>query len=662
MGAQHQRARLRQGLAACGAAIALMSGASAGAAQPGDWPTYGHDPGGMRYSPLKQITPANVVGLKAVWTYKMQPSAAAPGRAEPSVQELAQRQAEGLGPPPGAPPNARRRGPRPSSSEATPLVVDGLMFVTTAYRQVVALEPETGRTVWAYDVKTPGAPSLRGVEYWPGDGRAAPEILFGTRDGFLVALDAKSGKPVAGFGKDGVLDLKTPEIMNGYPKASYGLTSPPIVFRNLVITGAANQEFPTLGSAGDVRAWDVRTGKLAWTFHSVPRPGEPGHETWEGESWKGRSGVNVWGFLTVDVKRGIVYMPFGAPTWDRYGGDRKGANLYSSSIVAADAATGKYLWHFQVVHHDIWDADTEAPPALFDVRQGGKTIPAVAVVSKSGMLFLLDRVRGKPIYGVEERTVPKSEAPGEAAWPTQPFPLKPAPFARQSFSMADVATVTPELEAYCRKLITDARMQLGGPYLPTGFSTPTVQFPGYQGGANWGGGSFDPTLGLYFVNANNFGQIAQDGLAADGTANTANNPVLGRFQQPETRLMCQQPPWGTLTAIDVNTGAVAWQKPLGVSDNLPADKQKTGRPNIGGSIATASGLVFIGATDDARFHAFDSRTGAELWTYKLGASGHATPITYLGRNGKQYVAIVATGGSFLDSPTTGAAIEVFALP
>jgi quinoprotein glucose dehydrogenase len=258
--------------------------------------------------------------------------------------------------------------------------------------------------------------------------------------------------------------------------------------------------------------------------------------------------------------------------------------------------------------------------------------------------------------------VPVSEAPGEAAWPTQPFPLKPAPFARQSFAMADVATVTPELEAYCRKLVVDNNLHLGGPYLPTGINRPTVQFPGYQGGANWGGGAFDPTLGYYLINANNFGQIAQDTVAADGAASTTNSPILGRFQQPETRLMCQQPPWGTLSAIDVNTGEIAWQTPLGVSDNLPLALQNTGRPNVGGPIATAGGLVFIAATDDSRFRAFDARTGRELWTYKLGASGHATPITYQGTDGKQYVAIVGTGGSFLDSPVSDDALTVFRLP
>ena len=656
--------RLRQGIAITTLA-GLCCGASAFAASPGDWPTYGHDAGGMRFSPLTQIGPGNVGQLQPAWAFHMKPAspAAAAAAAQPSAQDQAQRAAEGAGPPPGAPPGARRRfGPRPASSEATPLVVDGLMYLTTAYKKVVALVPETGKEVWSYDITTPGQPSLRGVEYWPGDGKAGPEILFGTRDGLLIALDARTGKPVTGFGKGGALDLKTPEIMQGYPKASYGLTSPPIVYRNLVITGSATQEFPTLGAAGDVRAWDVRTGKLVWTFHTVPRPGERGHATWQGDSWKGRSGVNVWGFLTVDAKRGIAYLPLGAPTWDRYGGDRKGSNLFSSSLVAVNANTGKYLWHFQAVHHDIWDKDLEAPPALVDAKLGGKTVPAVALVSKSGLFFLLDRVTGKPIFQIAERPVPKSEAPTEAAWPTQPIPVVTPPFARQSFALPDIAKVTPELEAYCRKLIMDNQLQPAAPYQPTGIKHPIVQFPGYQGGANWGGGSFDPRLGYFFVNSNDFGQIAQNTVAADGSAQTADNPALGRFWNPETRLPCQQPPWGALSAINVNTGKIAWSVPLGVTDTLPAAIANTGRPNVGGSIATASGLVFVAATDDSRFRAFDAKNGKELWTFKLGASGHSTPITYMGRDGRQYVAVVATGGSFLDSPITSDALEVFRLP
>jgi quinoprotein glucose dehydrogenase len=461
--------------------------------------------------------------------------------------------------------------------------------------------------------------------------------------------------------------MKTPEVMPPVPVATpfggagLGMTSPPKVYKNLVITGSIVQEFPEHGAYGDVRAWDARTGQLVWTFHTVPRPGEVGNDTWEGDSWKQRSGTNVWGFLTVDAERGIVYLPTGAPTWDRYGGDRHGANLFSSSLVALDAKTGKRKWHFQIVHHDVWDMDAESPPLLLDVKQGRKTIPAVAAVSKSGLFFLLNRVTGKPIYSVEERPVPQSDVPGEQTWPTQPFPVKPAPFARQSFSMADVATVTPQLEAYCRKWIEDNHMAFGGPYLPTHFKQPTIWFPGRQGGANWAGGAFNPALGYYFINSDDLGQVEVMKQRDDGTF-TTGDPVSGRFSDRDNKLMCQQPPWGSLTAIDVNTGEIAWRVNLGVSDNLPEAVQKTGRPAVGGPISTASGLVFIGGTDDSRFRAFDAKNGNELWTVKLPASAHATPITYLGKDGRQYVVITATGGSFLDSPVNSDSVIAWALP
>jgi quinoprotein glucose dehydrogenase len=608
-----------------------------------DWPTYGHDPGGVRYSPLTDIDASNVARLQSAWTYSMRP---------PTVQQTAE---PGVG--------ARRRN-RLGESQTTPLVVDGLMYLSTPYRRVVALEPETGREVWTFDVPGPGQPSLRGVEYWPGDASTPARIVFGTRDGRLIALDAKTGAPAEPFGEHGVVDLKTPDVVpevSASPMTQYGLTSPPLVYRNLIFTGSAVQEYPPLGAAGDVRAWDAHTGKLVWTFHTVPRPGEPGNETWGKDGWRGRSGVNVWGFMTVDAERGLLYMPVAAPAWDRYGGDRPGDNLYSSTIVAVDAASGALKWHFQVVRHDIWDLDTQAPPLLLEVKRGSRSVPAVAIVSKSGYFFLLNRLTGKPLFPVRERRVPASDVPDEVASRTQPMPTKPAPFARQTFSMADVATVTPELEAYCRKWIADQKMRMGGPYLPIGFDTPTINFPGRQGGANWGGGSFDPARHLFFVNASNLGQVEQLSRREDGTFTTAG-PATGRFSDREHNLMCQQPPWGTLTAIDVESGAIAWQSALGVTDSVPESRSHTGRPNVGGSIATAGGLVFIGAADDARFRAFDAKNGTELWSVKLPAAAHATPMTYRGRNGKQYVAIVATGGSFLDSPITGDALHVFALP
>jgi quinoprotein glucose dehydrogenase len=634
------------------AAAALPPVAHA-AAPAGDWPTYGHDSGGDRFSPLAEITPANVAKLQPAWTYHMKPADTAAPAGGPSAAETAQRDAEGAGP--------FRSGGRFSASEATPLMVDGRLYLSTPYRTVVALEPETGKTVWHYDVPGPGQPSLRGVEYWPGNSQDAPEILFGTRDGRMIALDAKTGAPVAGFGQGGVLDLKTPDVMGTAPAnsrgPSYGLTSPPLVWKNLVITGSAVQEFPALGASGDIRGWDARTGKLVWTFHAVPQPGEAGADTWAPGSAKNRSGVNNWGFMTADAARGIVYVAFGAPSWDRYGGDRHGANLFSTAVVALDARTGKRLWHFQVVHHDIWDFDTESPPTLMDVKRGGKTIPAVGVVSKSGYMFILDRITGKPVYKVEEKPVPKSDVPGEEASPTQPFPQKPAAIARTTMTRADLAEVTPELKAYCEGFVDKNNVNLGGPYLPTGAGRVTVNFPGTLGGANWGGGTFDPKLGYYFVNTHDLAQVQQLVPDATGPLPFKQGPGLGRFWQDATRLPCQAPPWGRLVAVDVNTGDIVWQSVLGVSDN-----QKTGRPNIGGAISTAGGLVFVAATDDARFRAFDSRTGAEVWTVKLPAAAHATPMTYRGRDGKQYVVIVSTGGSFLNSPIVSDAVTAYALP
>lgn len=616
----------------------LTTGIAFGAT--GDWPTYGHDKGGMRFSTLADITAANVTNLEVAWTYHMRPDV-----------------------PAAATPMAARRAARFLAGQATPLVVDGRMYVSTPYSQVVALDPVTGEKLWAYTVPESGRPSLRGVEYWPGDGSAAARIVFGTRDGRLIALDAGTGVPAAGFGDNGVVDMTYPGTAQdrGPP---FGMTSPPVVWRDLVITGSATQEYPPLGNPGDVRAWDIRTGELRWTFHSVPRPGEPGYDTWESGSADRRSGVNVWGFITVDDERGIAYLPFGAPAYDRYGGDRKGDNLYGTSLVAVDAATGAYRWHFQVVHHDIWDNDLQAPPLLFDMEVDGSAVPAVAVTSKNSLVFVLDRITGKPLHPIEERAVPTSDVPGEVTSPTQPFPVATPPLARTGFDLQrDLATLTVEHTQWCRDWIMQNEMRAGGLYVPFGFNRTTIAFPGFQGGNNWGGAALDPGLGYLFINTSDLGQvISLVAATGDGPLPVTLGPVNARFQQPDTRLPCQQPPWGQLSAVDTATGKVAWQTTLGVSDALPEDIRGTGRPNVGGPIATAGGLVFIGATDDSRFRAFDSRTGAELWTVDLPASAHATPITYRGADGRQYVTVIATGGSFINSPVTSDAIITFALP
>ncbi len=606
-----------------------------------DWPTYGHDPGGQRYSPASQINAQNVTRLARAWTYHM---------------KVADAEA-----PTGRAGRGRGRGGAGRSWEVTPLVVDGVMYLTTAYNRVVALEPETGKELWSTAIG--GGPfATRGLEYWAGDKQSPPQLFFGTEDGRLIAVNAKTGKLVPGFGNEGVVDMKA-DMMNGFPNAPFGLSSPPIIYKNVVITGAHVQEFPSLGASGDTQAWDIHTGKRVWRFHATPLPGEPGSETWEGDSAAKRSGTNVWGMFTVDTQRGIVYMPYGEPTADYWGGDRKGKNLYGTSLVAVDAVTGKLKWYFQGVHHDTWDYDLAAPPVLFDVVQKGKKIPAVAELSKMGFLFILNRVTGKPIYPIEERPVPTDDTlPGDEAWPTQPFPVKPPPLARNSFSSADLAKLTPEHEKFCKDLFEqEGGLHAGGPF--THYSTkPSVIFPSSIGGGNWNPPSFDPKLGFLFVNTMDFGSLNQMVKNKDGSYSRAGFGGTNRFWEPEKQWPCNQPPWGRIFAINVNTGDIAWESTLGITEDLPEDKQRTGRPNMGGSVATAGGLVFIGATDDSRFRAFDSKTGKELWVTKIDAGAHTAPITYMGKDGKQYVVVTATGGGFLNDRSSADTIIAFALP
>jgi quinoprotein glucose dehydrogenase len=589
----------------------------------------------MKYSGLKQIHRGNVSKLKVAWTYRT-------GDVSDGKALLTR-----------------------SAFETTPLMIDDVLYLTTPFSRLIALDAETGKELWSFDPKLSKERPYnlfinRGAAYWT-DGKQK-RLFLGTLDGRLFAIDARNGKPVDSFGSAGWIDLRQ-GVADKWPNKGYGMTSPPAIYKNLVICGSLAPDGEPQGPSGDVRAFDAVTGKLAWRFHTVPRPGEFGHDTWEGDSWKDRGGVNAWSILSVDTERGIVFLPLTSPATDLYGGDRKGQNLFGDSLVALDAESGKRLWHFQTIHHNIWDYDLPAQPNLITVRRDGRDVPAVAQVTKTGFTFVFDRVTGRPLFDIVERPVPKSEIAGEQASPTQPIPVKPKPFIRQSMTRDELTSVTPESREFCSKIVEDA--VFGSLYTPVGLK-PTVLFPGTNGGANWGGASFDPETQTLYVNSMDVGLMFRMVKRPEGSAIPFRNQGAGT---PNSRFWdknmypCQEPPWGHLTAIDLNTGDFRWRSVLGVVDAL-LDKglPPTGTSNLGGSIVTAGGLVFIGATNDSRFRAFDKDSGKELWTTRLPASAHATPMTYRGsRSGRQFVVIAAGGGNKYNSDYSDSLVA-FSLP
>jgi len=587
----------------------------------GDWPMYRHDLEGSGYSPLKQIDATNVSKLTQAWTM----------------------------------PLSDRGG-----LEVTPIVVDGVMYLPGA-GHVFALDAVTGKQIWSYDV---AMGPTRGVAYWPGDKDNPPRVVFTTFSRKMIELDAATGKPVSSFGKDGSIEL------------TVGYSGIPTIYKNLAFLGASVGELPT-GPPGDTRAVDILTGAIVWTFHTVAQPGETGHETWLDDGWKGRSGTNVWGwYMTVDPKSNLLYMPIGGPSPNYYGGDRPGADLFGNSVVAVDATTGKLKWYFQTIHHDLWDQDLPPGPALIDVKANGKKTPAVIVVGKAGLMYILNRDTGKPVFGVEERPVPKGDVPGEWYSPTQPFPLKPPPLARNSYKADDLVTAdetSPEHAKACQDVLAkNGTLYNEGPFTAWLYHEDgappktTIQFPGGTGGVNWGGAATDPTDGYVFVHthdvslmgwiekkragAGSYGRGTEgstqvyDRASVNGpgpyngftaTVKDSDGKVLGNWP-------CQKPPWGKLIAVNANTGDIAWETVSGITEGLPADKQDTGNGSSAGPIATAGGLVFDGSTTDSRIRAYDSKTGKELWVAKMAKSGSADPMTYQGKDGKQYVAIVAS--------------------
>lgn len=605
----------------------------AGAIAAGDWPMYSRDHAGTRFSPLTQIDARNVAQLAQAWIVPV-----ARGADE-----------EGQGP-----------GGNP---QATPIVVDGILYLPARGNQVLALDGATGQEVWRHTLPAPLSTTARGVAYWPGDGALGPRILL-TAGPTLVALDARTGKPANGFGDDGVVQIAVP--WNGVP----------LVYGNLALLGATTDEV-ALGPPGDTRAFDVRTGKHVWSFHTVPLPGEVGHETWLDNGWRNRSGVNVWSwYMTLDAARGILYMPLGSAAGNYWGGDRPGNNLFANSIVAVSALTGEYLWHFQTVHHDLWDFDMPNPPVLVELTQNGRRRPALASIGKTAWVFILDRTTGEPVFGVEERPVPAGSVPAEWYSPTQPFPVKPAaPVARVDFvkerDMVRPEDTSPQHAAACEALWEKSGgFANAGPYTPFGFHAPgdpprsTLQMPGAGGGVNWGGIAADPERGILFVHAHdssligwierkvpgkNYGRgtqgstIPYDRGSVDGAGPyfTFSAPFVGEDGRPAGSLPCHRPPWSRMMAIDANTGETLWQSTLGITRGLPPERQLTGGSGSAGPTATAGGLVFIGATNDRRFRAFDARSGKELWFAQLDNQVNANPMTYLGKDGRQYVAAVA---------------------
>lgn len=610
-----------------------------------DWPMFSRDLAGTRYSPLTQINTKNVGKLTKAWSYSLR---------------------------------ATGPGPGGGASEVTPIVVNGVMYLTAGNR-VVALEPETGKEIWSYEPKGPGL-SRRAVAYWPGDQNNPPRIIF-TIGRNMMALNANTGKVDPGFGNEGTVDLVIP------------YQSAPTVYKNVLFVGANVGEIQVGNQPGNTRAYDARTGAKLWEFHNVPQPGETGNETWKGDGWKDRTGANNWGFfMTVDQERGTLYMTLGSPASDFYGFDREGNDLFGNSLVALDAQTGKLKWYFQAVHHDTWDFDLPPAPGLVDVTINGKKTPILAQTGKVGYMYILNRVTGDSIFGINETPVPQSKVPGEHSAPTQPIPVKPPEIARHSFNPAtDVVTAADTNEEHakaCADLIAKSgKLYNEGPFTPWARHEPgdpqvsTVMFPGAIGGANWGGTATDPKLGYVFVNTNEYGSLGWVEKQKEGSqvpyqqASVLGSPFNSKFWDRKVdargRLLgesswpCSKPPWGELTAVNLKTGDFAWRIPLGVTDQLPEGKRNTGRINLGGPIVTAGGLVFIGASNDRRFRAFDSRTGKELWVTKLDYSANAVPMTFLGKNGKQYVAIAVTGGGagITDpNPANSEALQVFALP
>ncbi|MDP8981499.1 MAG: pyrroloquinoline quinone-dependent dehydrogenase [Acidobacteriota bacterium] len=592
-------------IAAAAVTLSLLA-----SAQTTGWTHYGSDPGGSRYSPLKQITPGNVDKLKVAWTYHT-------GALLPETPRN-----------------------RQAAFEATPILLDGTLYLSTPYNQVIALDPVTGAERWKYDPKvdrTHGYSEVtsRGVSAWTSN--TGSRIVMGTIDARLIALDAKTGKLVAEFGDKGQIDLTANIELRD--RGQYQLTSPPAIVKDVIVVGSSIGDNRAADvERGIVRGFDARTGKLLWTWDPIP---------WAAHNHPRTGAANAWSVISADVERGLVFIPTGSASPDFYGGQRPGDNKWANSVVALRATTGEFVWGFQVVHHDLWDYDVPAQPVLLRYKDQ----PAVAVVTKMGNLFVLDRLTGKSLTPVEERPVPKSDVPGEEISPTQPFPSFP-PLAPQTMTVDDAWGPTPKIKAECREKIAALRSE--GIFTPPSLKG-SLFFPGNVGGVNWGSAAVDPVRGLLVTNTNRIAfavrLIPREKAQADREAGERFGGEYGQqagtpyvvYREPllsSIRTPCNTPPWGTISALDLNSGKIKWETPLG--SMIPGLDIATGSPNLGGPMLTAGGVAFTAAAMDTYLRAFDVESGKQIWKAELPASAQATPMTY-SANGKQYVVICAGG-------------------
>ena len=573
-----------------------------------EWRHYGGDAGASRFSPLDRIDRSNVAGLKPAWTH----------RTGDAMQ-------------------------RPQTTiECTPIVVDGVMYVTTARAKAQALKAATGELIWTFDPAAGERASRsagvnRGVCYWQSEDGSEKRI-FSTFRNRLHSLDAATGKPDEGFGTGGAVDLNQ-DIDHDMTGVSVKCTSPVVAYKDLLIVGGGGGEGPYPQAPGHIRAYDALSGKRRWIFHTTPRPGQFGYETWPPNAYKYVGGTNNWAGMSLDVERGLVFAGTGSPAFDFYGGDRIGANLFGNCVLALKAATGERIWHYQTVHHDVWDYDLPAQPALIRMTRNGRAFDAVAQCTKQGFLFFLHRETGEPVWPVEERPIPMSSVGGEHLWPTQPFPTKPPPVSRQGFHERDITDISPEAHAAVAAVwdATDS----GDLFTPPS-TRGTLVHPGFRGGPLWGGCCCNPHKNRVFVSSDettNRIQLA----AAPGEKFDYALPDRSEFEDREG-YPAIKPPWGYVTAIDLESGEFAWRVVNGEFPELTArGVPKTGSPSHGGTIATAGGLVFMAGTFDKKFRAFDQDTGEVLWATELNAGGFATPCTYEA-DGRQFVVIAAGGG------------------